>query len=244
MTVEMRELLLFASPPQKKTCRHLFSHHLSKQSYHVGLFWTLVDYLPPYLFYHWLLVFVFACFLFLEFQIIRFVISTFTPILFTEIPSFCSPPPLLYAGVMRCGTSLGFILLLSTLVCCQPELIWVSFLFQKFSSLLPPPLPIWPLQQTRHHLAYHLPLLPVVPTLLIVWTKTAQPFHQQDIRGTSPLAAFLLCTERIRDNISNLWYAGCVVIRSSLRSEKTGKSSKVFEDLSRNTVFFRTEVKP
>ena len=52
------------------------------------------------------------------------------------------PPPLSFirqlSSVIR-TTGLGFVLLLSTLVCCQPtELIWV-FLFQIFQFYSPPP---------------------------------------------------------------------------------------------------------
>ena len=76
----------------------------------------------------WFLVFVFACFFVcLEFQIIRFVINTLTPIFF--ILCF-TPPPFL------------FVLLLSTLVCYQPiELILGFFCFINFPILLSPPPP-------------------------------------------------------------------------------------------------------
>ena len=59
---------------------------------------------------------------------------------------FTPPPP--YAGVMECcaaeATGLGlFVLLLSTLACCQPTVLILGFLLlHKSSNLLPPPLPL------------------------------------------------------------------------------------------------------
>ena len=72
----------------------------------------------------WFLVFVIACFFFvcLEFQIFRFVISTFMPMFF--LATFPSDAVL----QKRLARAL-FVLLLSTLLCYQPtELIWAFFL--------------------------------------------------------------------------------------------------------------------
>ena len=87
-------------------------------------------------------IFVVACFFILfvcfEFQIIRFVISTFTPIFFIDIS---------FVLLMGCGAAKAtdralFVLLLSTLVCYQPNIVdFLVFFFFKIFIFSPPPPP-------------------------------------------------------------------------------------------------------
>ena len=75
----------------------------------------------------WLLVFVIACFFFVEFQIIQFVIS------------FVLRTLEWWDAVLQKRLAWAlFVLLLSTLVCCQPTELILGFLFHKFPY--PPPL--------------------------------------------------------------------------------------------------------
>ena len=90
-------------------------------------------------------MFVVAWFLFfvcLEFQIIRFVTSTFTPIFFIEISSFYPPPPMLEWWVRCCKSDWPGL----CMFCCYQPFCIVSqqslfglFLFHKFSNFTPPP---------------------------------------------------------------------------------------------------------
>ena len=72
---------------------------------------------------------VIACFVFccLEFQIVRFVVSKFTRIFFIKI---C-----IVLGVMGCG----FVLLFSTLVCCQTTELILGFFVSYIFPFHPPP---------------------------------------------------------------------------------------------------------
>ena len=120
-------------------CFSTIIHHVMTQMFHACIFgnffcfkYQFPSLYPPPLFF---------C---LEFQIIWFVISTFTPI-YLKFPLFYPPPLVLrtlewWDAVLQKRLAWAlFVLLLSTLVCCQPtELIWV-FLFHKFSNFTPPP---------------------------------------------------------------------------------------------------------
>ena len=75
----------------------------------------------------------------------KVIFATTSVLLYNNEPSRLkrSPPFCVNVGVMRFGaaeaTGLGFVLLLSTLMCCQPrQLIW-AFLFYILFNFTPPP---------------------------------------------------------------------------------------------------------